>query len=81
MYFRFSHFFRDVELLIATAMHPHHKFATVRAICRLNEENETDNLVADRLARELALVQHDEQDAGQPEPCPPGRTPVKTQQQ
>lgn len=57
-----------MDLLMATATHPHHKLATVRAICRLNGENETGNLVADRLARELlALVQHDEQ---QQDPAP-----------
>lgn len=51
-----------MDLLMATATHPHHKLATVRAICRLNGENETCNLVGDRLAGELlALVRPDEQ--------------------
>uniref|UniRef100_UPI00358EC094 uncharacterized protein n=1 Tax=Myxine glutinosa TaxID=7769 RepID=UPI00358EC094 len=58
---RFSHLFVDMDLLMATALHPQHKLATVRAICRRQNNDAICDLVRDKLIRDLlALVLPDE---------------------
>lgn len=50
-----------MDLLMATALHPHHKLATVRAICRRQGNEVYCDLVRDKLIRDLlALVRSHE---------------------
>lgn len=64
---RFGHLFLDEALMMATALHPHHKLVTVRAICRLHDNDAVYSRVKERLIRSiLQLIQPEPEQVAAP---------------
>ena len=71
---RFSHLFVDIDLLMATAVHPQHNLATVRAICKRRKNETIYDQVRDKLFKELRPTWQT------PEPFSPVSTPTLLEQ-